>query len=115
MRRTTSPSPGDGALAATLVPMPRRQDDHGSGRSADWRPHDTDRSIDPFDDPRRSTRPPSSRPAVPPLSRPAPDRGASPARRPAPKAGRRVDLRTVLLAGGGLLAVVATVLVFLTD
>jgi hypothetical protein len=35
--------------------------------------------------------------------------------RSAPVAGRRVDLRTALLAGGGLLAVVATVLVFLTD
>jgi hypothetical protein len=92
--------------------MPRRQDDHGSGRSADWRPHDTDPGIDPFDDSLRSTRPPSSRPAVPPPGRPA--RGASPARRPVP-AQRRVDLRTVLLAGGGLLAVVATVLVFLTD
>src|SRR3954447_26348631 len=118
MRRTTSPSPGDGALAATLVPMPRRQDHHGSGRSADWRPHDTDRSIDPFDDDLRSTRPPSSRPAVPPPSRSAPSRGSTSARQPArqpAKAGRALDLRTVLLAGGGLLAVVATVLVFLTD
>jgi hypothetical protein len=88
--------------------MPRRQDD------VSWRPHDTDRSIDPFDDGLRSTRAPSSRPAVPPPSRPAASRGPSPARPPA-DAGRRVDLRTVLLAGGGLLAVVATVLVFLTD
>ena len=98
--------------------MPRRQDDHGSGRSADWRPHDTDRSIDPFDDGLRSTRPPSSRPAVPPPSRPAASRGSSPARQPArqpARPGRTLDLRTVLLAGGALLAVVATLLVFLTD
>jgi hypothetical protein len=102
--------------------MPRRQDEYGSGRSADWRPHDTDRSIDPFDDRMRSTRPPSSRPAVPPpsggaSSRTPASRGAAPARQPARPSpgGGRVDLRTVLLAGGGLLAVVATVLVFLTD
>ena len=78
--------------------MPRRQDDYGSGRSADWRPHDTDRSIDPFDDGLRSTRPPSSRPGVPPPSRPAASRpaasGATVARPPAGRS-RIVDLRTV--------------------
>ena len=93
--------------------MPRRQDDRVPGRSADWRPHDTDRSIDPFDDGLHSTRPPSSRPAVPPPSRPAASRASAPARRAS--GGTKVDLRTALLAGGGLLAVVATVLVFLTD
>src|SRR5829696_7849667 len=103
--------------------MPARQDDCGSGRSADWRPHDTDRGIDPYDDGMHSTRPPSSRPAPPPPSRPAAarpassrpaSRGSSPAARPS-GAGRRVDVRTALLAGGGLLAVVATLLVFMTD
>ncbi len=97
--------------------MPRRQDDSVPGRSAGWRPHDTDRSIDPYDDgPRspgpRSPGPRSSRPSVPP-SRPAAPRGSSTAGRSS--GAGRVDLRTVLLAGGGLLAVAATVLVFLTD
>src|SRR4051812_9879113 len=123
-----SSSPDGVACAATLWDMPRRQDDYGSGRSADWRPHDTDRSIDPFDE-LRSTRPPASRPAPPPPSRPASSRppssspassraassrGSSTTPRPS-RAARRVDLRTALLAGGGLLAVVATLLVFLTD
>src|SRR5215212_4016613 len=116
-------SPDGPACAATLWDMPRRQDDYGSGRSADWRPHDTDRSIDPYDE-LRSTRPPSSRPAPPPQSRPASagpapsrpasSRGASSAP-PASRPQRRLDVRTALLAGGGLLAVVATLLVFLTD
>src|SRR4051812_3763660 len=123
-----SSSPDGVACAATLWDMPRRQDDYGSGRSADWRPHDTDRSIDPFDE-LRSTRPPASRPAPPPPSRPASSRpaasgpassravssrGSSATPRPS-TAERRVDLRTALLAGGGLLAVVAPLLVFLTD
>src|SRR5688500_15631690 len=92
--------------------MPRRQDDSVPGRSADWRPHDTDRSIDPYDDGPRSPRPRSSRPSAPP-SRPAAPRGSSTAGRSS--GAGRFDVRTVLLAGGGLLAVVATVLVFLTD
>src|SRR4051812_48827795 len=102
--------------------MPRRQDDHVRGRSSDWRPHDTDHGIDPFDDSVRSTRPPSARPAPPPGSAPprsappgsASPRAAAPAWRP-DRGGRGFDVRTALLAGGGLLAVVATVLVFLTD
>ena len=90
--------------------MPRRPDDRVPGRSADWRPHDTDRSIDPFDDPPRASRPPSSRLPAPPPPRSAPPR-------PGPSRVARGGLapRTVLLAGGGVLAVVATVLVFLTD
>ncbi len=119
MRRVTDSSLVVLARAATLRGMPRRQDDYGSGRSADWRPHDTDRGIDPFDDGMRSTRPPSSRPAVPPPSRPpAASRSSTSARPPAKapaRSGRTVELRTALLAGGGLLAVVATLLVFLTD
>ena len=91
--------------------MPRRQDDSVPGYSADWRPHDTDRSIDPFDDAPRSARPPSSRPPVPPPSRPAPPSRTGPSR----AAGGGVAPRTLLLAGGGVLAVVATVLVVLTD
>ena len=91
--------------------MPRRSDDSVPGRSADWRPHDTDRSIDPFDDDPRSARAPSSRPPVPLPSRPAPPSRPGPSRTvrggPAP--------RTLLLAGGGVLAVVATLLVFLSD
>jgi hypothetical protein len=90
--------------------MPRRSDDQVPGRSADWRPHDTDRSIDPFDDGARATRPPSSRPPVPP-SRPSP-----PSRPGPPRAGAGVLApRALLLAGGGVLAVAATVLVVLTD
>lgn len=91
--------------------MPRRQDDSVPGYSADWRPHDTDRSIDPFDDGLRPARPPSSRPPVPSPARPAPPSRPGPSR----VAGRGVAPRILLLTGGGVLAVVATVLVFLTD
>ncbi len=129
--------------------MPRRQDDGSS-----WRPHDTDRSIDPFDGPARGVSRPVSprsaaRPPVPPLpSRPS--AGDDPAARTGsnrpgtkqpgakqpgtkqpgtkqpgtasssrlPSQGRRyrpTGLRTPLLAGGAVLAVGATLLVFLTD
>ena len=90
--------------------MPRRPEDHVPGRSAGWRPHDTDRGIDPFDDSPRSSRPPSSRPPVPPPSRLGP-----PPAGPSRVARGGVGSRTLLLAGGGVLAVAATAVVFLTD
>lgn len=81
--------------------MLRRQDDDVS-----WRPHDTDRSIDPYDDASRS--PSSRRPVPPPPSRPG--SRLKPSRVP-----RGVAPRSTLLAVGGVLAVVATLLVFLTE
>jgi hypothetical protein len=116
--------------------MPRRRDDRVSG-SAAWRPHDTDRSIDPFDEAARgSSRPPSSRaassrPPVPP-SRPSSGSSATSAAKQAsakqasaksagrlPESaggrGQATGVRTALLVGGAVLAVGATLLVFLTD
>jgi hypothetical protein len=83
--------------------MPARQDDDA------WRPYDTDRSIDPFDP---SYRPPSRGP-----QREAQRSARAPQRSTPPRdaGGSGLNLRIVLLVGGSVLAVGATLLVFLTD